>query len=129
MNAIRKFIVRQFALAYTVKLFGKYWSAPRASRITYPIFVLTGFVHVTNPDWPTPTLLGWFLLLLTATCLYIGFPWFGYGYFAKWPVKWEELDYWQKYQYGFEMQDVMSLQELNEWKVIYDEQPYNTEEI
>lgn len=122
---LRFFLVRNFALGYTTKMFGKYWSYPRAARITFPIFVVTGFVHVTNPNWPIPSLLGLLLFLLTAGCIWVGFPklplWFGHGYFNLYPIKWEELDRDQKYQYGSYNQTKLTSEQYNEWKHIYNE--------
>lgn len=98
MKVVRQFIVKHFALDYmsrTFIFFGAYRSAPRASRIIYPLMVITGYISVTNPDWPNPTFLIWVLYGLLATSLFLGFV-----YFRFYPVKWEELDDFQKYQYG-----------------------------
>lgn len=120
---MRKFIVKHFALNYTVKMFGKLWSYPRAARITFPLFVLTGFVHVANPYWPTPTPFGWLLLALTTICFYIGFPkfplWFGKGYFSLYPLKWEELDRKQKLQAGPKMN--LTPEQYKEYLSIYND--------
>jgi len=95
MKSLRKWLVRNFVLDYMFTIFGKTFNAPRASRIIFPLFVITGFFVATNPDWPTPTLLIWFLYLLCASALF-----FGFVYFRFFPVKWEELDKFQKFQYG-----------------------------
>lgn len=121
----RKFAIKNFVLGYSVKMFGKYWNYPRASRITFPVFVLTGFLSVTNPDWPNPTFLIWMLYVCTTLCLWLGFPklwlWFGYGYFNMYPIKFKELDKLQKYQYGNFYKENMTTEEYNEWKMIYNE--------
>lgn len=115
-SAIRRFLVKNFVLDYSFTLFNVTIKAVRASRIIYPIFIITGFFSVTNENWPTPTPFVWFLYLLTATSLF-----FGFVYFRIYPAKWDELDKSQKYQYGFFMQDKMSVQEFEEWKRICDE--------
>lgn len=67
MKKIRNWLVRNFVLDYMFTIFGKTFNAPRASRIIFPLFVITGFFVATNPDWPTPTPLIWLLYLLCAT--------------------------------------------------------------
>ncbi len=123
LKTIRIFIVRQFALNYLSKILGfigPYTSTLRCTRIIYPLVVITGFVHVTNPNWPTPTFLGWILLTLLTICLYIGFPWFGVGYFSIWPVQWNELDDFQKYQYGGVKQESLTPEQFKEWLLILE---------
>jgi hypothetical protein len=107
---MRKWLVKNFVLDYQHKLFGKMWNAPRASRIIFPLFVITGFLTARNLDWPEPTPLIWFMYLLCAISLY-----FGFVHFQIFPVKWEELDEFQKYQYGFLKQDTMTSEQYIEW--------------
>tara|TARA_R110000868_G_scaffold82264_7_gene232347 strand:- start:2496 stop:2858 length:363 start_codon:yes stop_codon:yes gene_type:complete len=110
MKEIRKFLVKHFVLDYTVNLFGRHYNAPRASRIIYPLMVITGFISGTNPDWPTPTLLIWALYLLVALALFLGFV-----YFRFYPVKWEELDKFQKFQYGHFPYANLTKTQYQEW--------------
>lgn len=119
MKAIRQFIVKHFALDYmsrTFIFFGAYRSAPRASRIIYPLMVITGFISVTNPDWPNPTFIIWMLYGLLAISLFLGFV-----YFKFFPVKWEELDNFQKYQYGLLKADELTYKQFAEWHDLLDE--------
>jgi hypothetical protein len=116
MKKIRKLLVRNFVLDYTVNLFGKRYNAPRASRIIYPLMAITGWFAVTNPDYPTPTFLVWVLYALLATSLF-----FGFVYFRFYPVKWEELDKFQKFQYGFFPYANLTTLQYQEWITICSE--------
>lgn len=113
MSKIRQFLVKNFVLDYTVKLFGKMYNAPRASRIIYPLMVITGYFSTTNPDWPTPTLFVWLLYLILAAALF-----FGFVYFRIYPVKWKELDEFQKFQYGLHKPESLAPTEYAEWLLI-----------
>jgi hypothetical protein len=116
MKTMREFLVRNFVLDYTVNLFGKMYNAPRASRIIYPLMVITGWFAVTNPDYPTPTLFIWVLYALLATALF-----FGFIYFRIYPAKWEELDMLQKFQYGFFPYANLTKSQYKEWLKICKE--------
>jgi hypothetical protein len=111
---MRKWLVKNFVLDYMVSIFGKTYNAPRASRIIYPAFVITGIANVFNDNWPTPTLFVWFMYLLTATSLF-----FGFVYFRFFPVKWEELDEFQKLQYGMFPYANLTEEQRKEWSKIY----------
>jgi len=107
---MRKFLVKNFVLDYRVKLFGRQYNAPRASRIIFPIFVVTGLANAYNVNFPTPTAFIWFMYLLVAVSLF-----FGFVYFQIRPVKFSELDNFQKLQYGFIALDRLTEKELEEW--------------
>lgn len=93
---MRKFLVKHFVLDYFINIFGWKTNAVRASRIIFPLFVITGIVVAFfTPDWPTPTSLLWFLYLLDVIAIF-----FGFVYFRLKPAKWEELDENQKLQAG-----------------------------
>ena len=113
MKTIREFLVRNFVLDYTVNLFGKMYNAPRASRIIYPLMVITGWFAVTNPNYPTPTFFVWILYGLLVAALF-----FGFVYFRFYPVKWEELDKFQKFQYGFFPYANLDRGQYREWRLI-----------
>jgi hypothetical protein len=98
-----------------VSIFGKTYNAPRASRIIYPVFVITGIANILNDNWPTPTLFVWFMYLLTATSLF-----FGFVYFRFFPAKWEELDEFQKFQYGMFPYANLTKEQHKEWVKIYE---------
>lgn len=108
---MRKFLVNNFVLDYRMKLFGKYYNAPRASRIIYPLFVVTGIANILNDDFPTPTLLIWILYILVALSLF-----FGFVYFRFYPVKFNELDDFQKLQYGYAPFVNLTPEEKKEWQ-------------
>jgi hypothetical protein len=110
---MRKWLVKNFVLDYMVSIFGKKYNAPRASRIIYPVFVITGIANVFNDNWPTPTLFVWFMYLLTATSLF-----FGFVYFRFFPVKWGELDEFQKFQYGHFPYANLTTKQYQEWITI-----------
>jgi hypothetical protein len=110
---MRKFLVKNFVLDYRVKLFGKCYNAPRASRIIFPLFVITGMANALNENFPTPTIFIWVLYALSALSLF-----FGFFYFNLKPVKFEELDNYQKLQFGFVNFTKMRTKERKEWKKI-----------
>lgn len=107
---MRKFLVKNFALDYRVKLFGRQYGAPRASRIIFPVFVATGIANCYNDNYPTPTALIWFLYALTVLVLF-----FGFVYFRFRPIKFNELDDLQKLQYGYYPLSKMTAEERKEW--------------
>ena len=113
---MRKFLVRNFVLDYQIKLFGKLYNAPRASRIIFPIFVITGLANCFNDDYPTPTPFIWFLYFLVALSLF-----FGFVYFRLCPVKFNELDDFQKLQYGSAPFAKLTKEERKEWEKIIKE--------
>lgn len=117
MTILRKIIVKLFALGYIIKTSKtKAITFLRCGPIIALSLVVSGYFGATNPNYPTPSFSIWILYCITVYFFFLGFI-----YFRIWPVKWEELDYWQKFQYGFKMKHKMSIQELNEWKIIYDE--------
>ncbi len=113
---MRKFLVRNFVLDYRLKLFGKCYNAPRASRIIFPLFVITGMANALNDKFPTPTPLIWVLYALTALALF-----FGFVYFSIKPVKFSELDDFQKLQYGTVKFEDLTKKEAKEWEKIRNE--------
>lgn len=106
---MRKFLVKHFVLDYSISLFGRKYHAVRASRIIAPLFMITGIlVSFFTPDWPTPTLMLWFLYLLDLIALF-----FGFVYFRIKPAKWEELDKNQKKQAGHFL--TLTPEQMEEW--------------
>lgn len=112
---MRKFIVKHFALSYSIKI-GK-WniSAVRASRIIFPLFVATGFA-LTYTGWNIVTIL---LGVLTIISLFLGFV-----YFEIFPVKYRELDPSQKKQVAVgimtgQISMVLTSEEWEEVKLLY----------
>ena len=113
---MRKFLVKNFVLDYQIRLFGKCYNAPRASRIIFPLFVITGMANALNDNFPTPTTLIWILYALTALALF-----FGFVYFHIYPVKFSELDNYQKLLYGFFAFERLTKDEIKEWEAIKKE--------
>lgn len=101
----RKLIVKYFALNYI----GKKFTGLRAGVIILPLFIINGLVTAFY-DF---NLLVFFPL---AIALY-----FGFVYFIGNPIKWNELDKSQKFQYGSWEYSEMSLEEQMEWNQIYNE--------
>lgn len=93
---IRKWIVRNFALGTWVKIGNVKFHTLRAPRVIVPIFVVTGLVIITDPNYPA---IQWFdivLLGILTVALWFGFNLFKISYFSLWPVAYEELDDEQK---------------------------------
>ena len=98
--------MRKFIIKY---LFGRYfWKFPFQYHYNYtargPFWYFNGFLLIGliwmatgRPEWMLLwPMVAWFLIVL-----YFGFPLFGFSYFEKYPVKWEELeDEEQKWYYG-----------------------------
>ena len=118
---MRKFLVKNFVLDYKIKFFGKCYNAPRASRIIFPLFVITGTANALNDNFPTPTTLIWVLYALTVLALF-----FGFVYFHTYPVKFLELDNYQKLLYGFVAFERLTKDEIKEWEEIRKEYELTT---
>ena len=124
---MRKFLVKNFVLDYRGSWFGwklKWFTipkwefnAPRASRIIYPLMVLSGFLSSTNPDWPNPYFLLWIIYGITLLSLYFGFLHF---HIKGNEVKWEELDDFQKYQFGAFKSEDLTNEQYKEWLLLID---------
>jgi len=111
---MRKLLIEHFVLGYFFRIFGKLYNAPRASRVIFPLMVLTGYLNIE----PSP--LSWVVGGITCIALYLGFI-----HFSFFPVKWEELDVLQKLQYG--LVKPLSDTQRDEWLAIYKEK--NDEEF
>lgn len=116
MKTFRELIVKNFVLDYSITIFGKTYNAPRASRVIFPVFVITGYFVATNPNYPTPNVFLWFMYAITAVVLY-----FGFVYFRFFPVKFDELDNQQKLQYGHFSYDKLTWSQRKEWDKLYFE--------
>lgn len=110
---MRKLLIKHFVLDYMFTIFGTTFNAPRASRIIFPVFVVTGFFCATNDDYPTPYLGLWILYAITAIVLY-----FGFVHFRFFKVKYKELDEFQKFQYGLHKPESLTPMEYAEWFLI-----------
>lgn len=111
---MRKLIVKYFALDYNYNFFGNKMNGPRAGAVILPLFILTGLTSCfLTPDWPDPSFILWILYLLDVIALFLGFI-----YFHIKPIRWEELDESQKFQYGFSGKELTKEQRA-EWLEIY----------
>lgn len=116
---MRKLIVKYFALDYKCEFFGKTVTFVRAANVIAPVFFLNGILAIANESGPRTTL-ELIALGLLAIVLFLGFI-----YFRIKPVKFNELDESQKYQYGQAVKsgqltkDIkLSPSELAEWNEI-----------
>ena len=116
MKKIRHWLVKNFVLDYYLTIFNIKYNAPRASRIIFPLFVITGMLICFNDDWPTPTIPIWIMYILVTLSLY-----FGFMHFKIFPVTWIELDDLQKYQYGYVKSDKLTKEQYLEWLYICEE--------
>lgn len=115
---IRNFIIKNFVLYKNFNLFGKTFNMLRASRIMFPSFLFgailsTVFFHLL---WVKIIILMYLLLLV-----WVGFDLMGIGYFKLFPVKWEELDINQKYQWGIINSNNLTTEQFHEWLDIVKE--------
>lgn len=115
-SEIRAFLVKHFVLDYILTIFGHKFNPPRASRIIFPCFIVTGWFCSTNDNYPTPYLGLWILYFLTAIVLYLGFV-----HFLIFKVKYSELDKFQKFQYGRHKPEKLTVMEYAEWLEICNE--------
>ncbi|MFW6225716.1 MAG: hypothetical protein ACOC3V_01995 [bacterium] len=109
---LRKFIVRNFVLYKNFKLFGKTYNMLRASRIMFPSFLAGSILSIIFFHLILVKLL---ILVYLSTLVWVGFDLKGVGYFKLYPVKWEELDDEQKYQWGMINQLDLSSEQFQEW--------------
>lgn len=92
---MRKLIIKHFALDYIAIIFGQRTNWVRAANIIFPLFCINGVYSIKTETYPLETTIGIILLALLVIALF-----FGFVYFKLYPVKWEELDRMQKWQYG-----------------------------
>lgn len=105
---IRKLLVKLFVLDYTFEIGGTRLSGSRAGAAILPLFILSGILGVSNPDYPNPYPFLWFCYGITLLALF-----FGFVYFRIKPAQWEELDDQQKIQAGYFLK--LNLQQHVEW--------------
>ncbi len=108
--AIRKILVKHFAFGTWFKIFGTQFRMLRAPRILFPAFAIVGSVIVFDKNYPT---LQWYdilLLFILLILVWIGFGFFKWSYFKLYPVKYEELDMEQEYDWlDMKRQGVMKI--------------------
>lgn len=107
---MRKLLVKLFVLDYCFTLFNTTYNAPRASRIIFPLMVITGLQVAYNSNYPKPDLLLWISYFITLIALF-----FGFIYFRIKPAKWDELDLEQKRQYGYFSGATLDEKQYKEW--------------
>jgi hypothetical protein len=105
---MRQLLVKFFVLDYFFKVFGVRFNIPRASAIIYPLFSITCILVIFS----APEIITWTLCLLNAIAIF-----FGFVYFRIKPVKWQELDTLQKFQYGITTK--LKGDQYSEWVKIF----------
>lgn len=110
---MRKLIIKYFALNYIFTYKNKLYSYVRAST-PITIAFCTMVLLVSDADYPILSGNDFISLGLLITALF-----FGFVYFSHFPVKYNELDESQKWQYGnYVQKEEMSQREYMEWLII-----------
>ena len=110
---MRNLIVKLFAFDYIVKTGKRSGNFLRAANIIFPLCALTITLLAASEDWNVPIYLSIISEVALAISLFIGFVYFNY-----YPVKFDELDISQKWQYGKSGYAELSPNELGEWNAI-----------
>ena len=95
-SKFRKFIVKNFALSFRTKIFGEEYVGLRCTRIMAPYFLLMALIIAFDPSYPDVQWYDIALYTIWAFFFLLTFTFFWFVYFAKYPVKREELDDEQK---------------------------------
>lgn len=112
---MRELLVKYLALSYDTKVFGQTWSHLRCVNVLMPLFVVMGVTNLLTGGFGALDL----ILLLNFLAAFI----FVVTYFKSNPVKVEELDWEQKFQYAkakpgsVTPEEFKALQEM--WKLKY----------
>lgn len=93
---MREWLIRNFVLGTWVRAFGRNWHTLRAPRIIVPVFVTLGLVIITDPAYPAFQWWDVLIMIVFAIMFDLGFTFFRFSYFAKYPVRYEELNDEQK---------------------------------
>ena len=91
---MRSIIVKLFALDYICRAFGKTVNFVRVANVIFPLMCITGVLTVLQ-GYAFESVLGIVCLALLSVSIF-----FGFVYFRLKPIKWEELDDSQKWQFG-----------------------------
>jgi len=119
MKTIRKIIVRSCALNYRI---GK-GNVPRISIVVTALFFLSVAINISCDTLGTMNWYDWVVDSILAFLAYVGFDWFGIGYFAIWPVKFDELDDFQKYMFSRHKFHKLTEDQVKELRKIIDDHP------
>lgn len=125
---MRKLLIKLFVLDYKIKfsLLGLKidTNIMRAPTIIFPIILTTGITITSSENYPTIDWYEYILLALLSLSV-----WFGFFHWEFFPVKWGELDNFQKWVYGIAVRSGkltkpiehydMDLQEWQELNKIY----------
>lgn len=102
------------------RIYKRWASALRASRIIFPTYVICGILILIEGYYGFGT---WISLIATPIFFFFGFAW-RYSYFELFPAKWEELDREQRWDLGMMSIQIvnfpfqMNLEQLEEWHLI-----------
>jgi hypothetical protein len=123
---MRKFLVKHFVGDYYARLFGSTFNWVRAANIIFPLGCINGIYLVKTDTLSFETVPGIILLGLFLVAVF-----FGFVYFKLKPIKWDELDDSQKWQYGtgvkrgvLKSNELLQSDKLREWAKI-DIEMYN----
>jgi hypothetical protein len=95
---VRKLIVRTCVLNYRIGK--KIGGPPRISMMFTALFAMVVTVNVACDTLQTFTWYNGIFIGILVLLVWSGFDWFGAGYFAIWPVRFDELDDFQKYTFS-----------------------------
>ena len=114
---MRKLLVKYFVGDYYAKLFGSTFNWVRAANIIFPLGCINGIYLVKTDTVSLETVPGIILLGLFLVAVF-----FGFLYFRLKPIKWEELDDCQKWQFGtgvkmgmLKSKELLQADRLREW--------------
>ena len=93
-----------------VILFGKAFNYARPANIIFPAILLMAYLLIDS-DYPVISGNDWIGVAVVAISIFLGFL-----YFRISPVKWDEMDGDQKWQYGMHDQVVLTLEQGQEFQ-------------
>jgi len=96
---MRELIVKLFALSTAINIFGKIWVTRRAPRVIWPTFILVGTIWTGDPHNWDHYWYHYVAMAILVLVLWIGFNFFGAGYFGLFPYSLAELDDEQEFFY------------------------------
>ena len=107
MTNLRKFIVKNYAGYYRMKIFKKWATALKCTRIMFPYFLIMGGIFCIPP---TESIQWYEIILLIGFAFqtWLTFDWFGLGYFKLFPVNFNELDEFNQFLYGIDFPEKLT---------------------
>jgi hypothetical protein len=115
---MRKFIIKYYSGHYTCNIFKIKITALKCTRIMFPYFVIMGIISCIPPT----DILNWYDILLLIGFIFqvwLTFPLFGIGYFELYPTKWEEMDDYNKFLFGFHFPERLNIEQKKYYKKLF----------